>query len=300
MENILETRNLCKQYTNFTALQNVNLHIKKGEIYGLIGQNGAGKTTFMRIITGLQEPTDGEFILFGASNKSKDIYKARRRMGGIIETPALQANLTAKENLIAQSILRNAPKEKVEELLEYVGLSTAHNKFVKDMSLGMRQRLAIASALVGNPEFLMLDEPINGLDPTGIIEIREVIHKLNKEHNITVVISSHILGELSRTATSYGFMKKGQVLQEISAAELNERCRKKSILYLTSSTKVSAILNEKGLSHKTLSHDKIELYADITITALVGLISSVGETLLKIQTIEDDLETYYLKLMGEN
>ena len=299
MELVLETFGLCKRYKNNIALENVNLRVGKGEIFGLIGQNGAGKTTLMRIVAGIQEPSAGTFTLFGASSAAKGIYGARRRMGGIIETPSLQANLTAEQNLKAQCILRGCPSyDSVEELLRYVGLYDVKGREVKDMSLGMRQRLAIACALIGEPDFLMLDEPINGLDPSGIIEIRELILKLNRERKVTVLISSHILSELSKLATNYGFMNKWHLVEEIYAERLNELCKKKTLIRVSNTTKLPALFDGKGLSYKILSPHGAELYSDIAVGELSGMIATAGETLLDFRVEEEDLETYYMNVVG--
>ena len=209
MEYILETHNLGKRYKNFKALSDLNMHIEKGSIYGLIGKNGAGKTTLIRLICGLQKPTSGNYSIYGISNLNKKIIEVRKRIGAIVETPSIYLDLTAKENLKEQYKIVGLPSyDGTDEILELVGLSETGSKKAKNFSLGMRQRLGIAIALVGNPDLLILDEPINGLDPEGIIEIRELILKLNKEKGITVLISSHYLDELSKIATHYGFVDK--------------------------------------------------------------------------------------------
>ena len=213
MEFVMRTNGLKKQYRKFTALNGLTMNVPKGSIYGFVGRNGAGKTTLIRIITGLQIQNEGDFELYGAKSGTTDIYKARGRMGAIVETPSIHLDCTAEGNMRSMYRIMGLPIDgRISEILELVGLGDTGSKKAKNFSLGMRQRLGIAMALCSNPDFLILDEPINGLDPQGIIEIRELILKLNKERNITVLISSHILDELSKLATHYGFIDKGRIL----------------------------------------------------------------------------------------
>lgn len=225
---VLVTEHLTKKYKTQIAVNDVNMRVEKKDIYGFIGENGAGKTTIMRMITGLAAPTSGEFTLFQTNSESPEIAAARRKISAVVETPSVYLNLNAKDNLKMQCIILGIATEKNDNILEQVGLTEAAstNKKAKDFSLGMRQRLGIAMALVGNPEFIILDEPMNGLDPQGIIEIRELIQKLNKENDITFLISSHILYELSLIATKYGFISHGKLICEITADELHEECHK--------------------------------------------------------------------------
>ena len=211
----LETISLCKKYGDFQALNGLSMHIPKGAIYGLVGKNGAGKTTLIRLITGIQNPTSGEYSLYNIKNTDMAINKTRRRMGAVVETPAVYLDMTAEENLIMQYQILGIPNYNgITELLTLVSLADCGKKKVKDFSLGMKQRLGIAVALCGSPDFLILDEPINGLDPQGIVEIRELILKLNRDYQITILISSHILGELSKLATHYGFVDGGKIVKE--------------------------------------------------------------------------------------
>ena len=210
MKYILQTNKLTKNYKKFWALKGLSMHVPQGSIYGLVGRNGAGKTTLIRLICGLQKPTKGGYILYGVKDTERRISKARRRMGAVVETPAIYMDMTAEDNLKQQCLILGTPSyDSIPEILELVGLSNTGNKKARNFSLGMKQRLGIAVALMGNPDFLVLDEPINGLDPQGIIEIRELILKLNREYQITVLISSHILDELARLATHYGFVDDG-------------------------------------------------------------------------------------------
>ena len=218
MNYILQTSKLTKKYKNFWALKGLSMQVPKGSIYGLVGKNGAGKTTLIRLICGLQKPTKGGYALYGIKNTDRRISTSRRRMGAVVETPAIYMDMTAEDNLKQQCLILGVPTcDSIPAILELVGLQNTGSKKAKHFSLGMKQRLGIAVALVGNPDFLVLDEPINGLDPQGIIEIRELILKLNREYQITVLISSHILDELSRLATHYGFVDDGRMIKEVSA-----------------------------------------------------------------------------------
>lgn len=227
MEYIFTAHGLSKSYRHFKALNGLSMNVPKGAIYGLVGKNGAGKTTLIRLITGLQEPTQGRYCLYGTQNDEKDITRARRRIGAVVETPSIYGELTAVENIKEQYRVLGLPSfEGIDEILKLVGLENTGNKKAKNFSLGMKQRLGIAIALCGDPDLLILDEPINGLDPQGIVEMRELILKLNQDGQITVIISSHILDELSRLATHYGFIDGGRMVREISAEDLDAACRK--------------------------------------------------------------------------
>ena len=221
MEAVLEVKDLKKRYRDFEALRGLTMTVPKGAIYGLVGKNGAGKTTLIRLICGLQKPTSGTYALWGIPGDSREIRAARKRMGAVVETPSIYRDLTAAENLKEQyQILGRKDYGAIPALLELVGLSDTGSKKAGNFSLGMRQRLGIAVALAGEPDFLVLDEPTNGLDPQGIIEMRRLILKLNREKGITVLISSHILDELARLATHYGFMDEGRMVRELAAADL--------------------------------------------------------------------------------
>lgn len=217
MDYILETEQLCKKYKNFDALNNVSVHIPKGAIYGLVGQNGAGKTTLLRIISGVQRATSGTVSI------AKDKDGNRLKMNGIIENASINMSLSVKDNIVAQNILSGQTSNAaIDEILNSVGLLQAKDKKAKDLSLGMRQRLAIAKTMLNKPDILLLDEPMNGLDPMGIVEIRNILLELNRDFGVTIIISSHILGELAKVATCYGFISNGTLMKEISAEELPE------------------------------------------------------------------------------
>ena len=248
MNYILQTNSLTKKYKNFQALNGLTMNVPKGSIYGFVGKNGAGKTTLIRLICGLQEPTSGSFSLYGIRNDSKDIIKSRRRMGAVVETPSIYMDMTAEENLKHQYLILGLPSfDCIQELLKLVGLDNTGEKKAKNFSLGMKQRLGIAIALAGDPDFLVLDEPVNGLDPQGIVEMRELILKLNREKQITVLISSHILDELSRLATHYGIIDNGRMVKELSAEELDTVCRKCVRMEVTDTSTLARVLDSMNL-----------------------------------------------------
>lgn len=299
MEYILETKSLSKKYGDFIGLDNLNMKIPKGAIYGFVGKNGSGKTTLIRLICGLQKPSSGEFILYGVKNLSEKIEKARHRIGAVVESPAIFSNMTAKENILYQYKVMGIPKDdRVEEILKIVGLCHTKNKKVKNFSLGMRQRLAIAISLVGNPDFLILDEPINGLDPQGIIEIRELILKLNRQKAITILISSHILDELSRIATCYGFIDSGHMIKEMTAEELFENCRK-SIELNVSDTKILArVLDRLNLEYKIIDDNNADIYGEIQATKLIENLSKENCIVYSMKEKDESIESFYMNLLG--
>jgi len=299
MEYVLETTALCKQYGSFKALNNLNMHVPKGAIYGFVGKNGAGKTTLIRLITGLQEPTAGTYSLYGVKNDDHAALKTRKRIGAVVETPSVYMDMTATENLKSQFITLGVPSDEgIGELLDFVGLQDTGKKKVKNFSLGMRQRLGIAMALAGNPDFLILDEPVNGLDPQGIIEIRELILKLNRERGITVLISSHILDELSRIATHYGFIDSGRIVKELSAEELEAGCRKKTIVTVTNLAGFVRALEVLKIDYKITGENCGELYRDIPVTELSDAAKAEGCTILTMTRCEESLESFYMNLVG--
>lgn len=301
MDYVLTTNALKKQYRNFTALCGVSMHIPRGAIYGFVGRNGAGKTTLIRLICGLQSPTSGEYTLFGQPNTAKDITKSRKRMGAVVEMPSVYLNMTAEDNLREQYRILGLPSfDTIPGLLKLVGLENTEKKKAKNFSLGMRQRLGIAVALAGNPDFLILDEPANGLDPQGIIEIRELILKLNREHGITFLISSHILDELSRLATHYGFIDKGCILKEISAEDLESACRKCLCITVDHMEILCTALDDRHMEYRVLSDSQAEIYSHIGITELVSVLSAGGCTVSAIAEREEGLENYYMNLIGGN
>ena len=299
MEYCLETEYLIKNYRNFHALNGLTMHVPRGAIYGLIGKNGAGKTTLIRIICGLQNPSGGSYSLYGERFDGRGIYKARSRMGGVVETPSVYANMTAYENIKQQFMLLGKPSfDGIDELLKLVRLDDTGKKKAGHFSLGMKQRLGIAIALAGNPDCIVLDEPVNGLDPQGIVEIRELILKLNREKNITFLVSSHILGELSKIATHYGFVHKGEILKEITAQELKDVCRKCLSITVTNPSALAPALDFLKLDYRLTAENKADVYGDVDLTEFGSILKLHGVTLLHATEKDEDLESYYINLIG--
>lgn len=299
MEYVLKTNSLCKYYKDFKALNGLTMNVPKGAIYGFVGKNGSGKTTLIRLVCGLQFPTSGDFELYGVKNTEKSISKSRRRMGAVIETPAVCLDMTAEDNLKQQYRILGLPCfDGIQEILKLVGLEDTGKKKAGNFSLGMRQRLGIAVALCGNPDFLILDEPINGLDPQGIIEIRELILKLNREQKITFLISSHILDELSRIATHYGFIDKGGIVREISARELEGICRKCIRITVTSTAVLSRLLDDIGLEYTIIDDTHADIYAKPNITQLSLELAKESCEILSVEEHDESLESVYISLMG--
>lgn len=299
MEYVLKTNALCKNYRHFKALNSLSMSVPKGSIYGFVGKNGAGKTTLIRLICGLQEPSAGEYTLYGRKNTERDIAKSRRRMGAVVETPSIYLDMSAEDNLKMQYRIIGLPSyDGMKDILKLVGLENTGKKKAKNFSLGMKQRLGIAIALVGDPDFLVLDEPVNGLDPQGIIEIRELILKLNREKQITILISSHILDELSKLATHYGFIDAGRIVKEISAEELEKACRKCTRLTVSSTAVLSRVLEEMGIEYKIVSAAEADIYAKVNLAKLVNALSAESCELLSASEREESLESYYVNLIG--
>ena len=299
MEYILKTENLGKQYRHFKALERLNMHVPKGAIYGFVGRNGAGKTTLIRLICGLQEPTCGSFTLYGIRNTDKNIVKSRRRMGAVVETPSIYLNMTAEDNLKQQYRILGLPSfDPIPELLKLVGLENTGKKKVKNFSLGMKQRLGIAVALSGDPDFLVLDEPTNGLDPQGIIEMRELLLRLNREQQITILISSHILDELSRLATHYGIIDSGRMVKELSAEELEAACRKCMRVTVSDTKALVRVLDGMEVEYKIISSVQADIFAKLNISKLTMALAKEGCELLELQEKDESLESYFISLVG--
>ncbi|MDL2258176.1 ATP-binding cassette domain-containing protein [Eubacteriales bacterium OttesenSCG-928-K08] len=299
MEYVLQTNALSKSYKGIKALSNLSMQVPKGAIYGMIGRNGAGKTTLIRLICGLQTPTSGEYVLYGKSSLGSDIMEARRRMGAIVETPSIYLEMTAQDNLRQQYKILGLPSfEGIPELLRLVNLEHTGKKKAKNFSLGMRQRLGIAVALAGDPDFLVLDEPVNGLDPQGIIEIRELILRLNRERQITVLISSHMLDELSKLATHYGFIDRGQLVKQISQEELNAACRKCTRLTVSDVKALTRTLDSMALQYAILPDNQADVFGAVNITTLVTALSSERCEVLCVSERDESLESYFVSLVG--
>lgn len=299
MEYVLKTNALCKNYKHFKALNGLTMNVPKGAIYGFVGKNGAGKTTLIRLICGLQEPTGGDYSIYGINNTEKAIVKSRRRMGAIVETPSIYLDMTAEDNIKMQYRILGLPSfDGVKDTLKLVGLENTGKKKAKNFSLGMRQRLGIALALAGDPDFLILDEPVNGLDPQGIVEMRELILKLNREYGITILISSHILDELAKLATHFGFIDNGQILKEISAVDLEAACRKCMHISVSDTSVLSRVLEEIGLEYTVFSNSEADIFGEISVTELTLKLSAQNCEVKSIQEHDESLENYYINLVG--
>ena len=301
MEFILTTENLTKIYGTHRAADQINIHIKKGEVYGLIGRNGAGKTTILKMICGLSTPTSGSFTFMGKSGA--ELSKHMKHIGSLIETPGLFPKMTAFQNVKLKCLsLGIKDDEYVNSLLEQVGLSNVGKKHVQSFSLGMKQRLGIAIALVGNPKFIVLDEPINGLDPQGIAEVRNIIHKLSKENGLTIIVSSHILEELVKVADSFAIINDGKLLDEFSAQELAKRCNTYVSIRTSDNEKATKILSDMQISDfEVLENQDIKVASKIedssnVIEKLVKNDVAVYEFAFKQMTLEE----YYLNSTGRN
>ncbi|MBE6624724.1 MAG: ATP-binding cassette domain-containing protein [Ruminococcaceae bacterium] len=302
MEYILKTNGVSKKYKNRWVLRDVNMSIQRGDIYGFVGENGSGKTTIIRLITGLIFPNEGSFELFGKSNTSPDILESRAKIGAIVESPSIYLNMSARDNLKMQcDILGINDEEKIKSALAEVGLYDLYSDTRKagNFSLGMRQRLGIAMALIGDVEFLILDEPMNGLDPAGIVDIRELIIRLNREKGITFLISSHILTELSLVATRYGIISHGKIIKEISSDELRNECRRSVVIEAEDRRALLVLLA------KTIPVDDIvpvpngaRIYGDIDLNDTLSAVLESGNKILSVNCSESSIEDYYLSVTG--
>ena len=299
-ELLLSTNGLTKQYGHHKAVDKVNLHIKKGAIYGFIGRNGAGKTTCLKMISGLARPTAGEIEMFGC--KGKELERIRSRVGCLIEAPGLYGNMNAYTNLkIKCELFGIRKKGYIEDILETVGLEGVGKKKTKHFSLGMKQRLGIGLALVGEPDLLVLDEPINGLDPAGIVEIRNLLKSLNKEYGMTILVSSHILEELYQTASEFILIDKGKIIEEISDRELNDRCKRHIAIKATDPQKALIVLEETlhTDSFKLMPDGMIRLYDYLDDMEKVAAALSDAHILVTgLSVAGDTLEDYFLSKIG--
>lgn len=300
-EVVLKTNNLTKKYKDFTALNNASITINKGDIYGLIGRNGAGKTTLMKVITTLTNKTSGEYQLFNKDDS--DLTETKRRVGCLIENPAFYDNMTAYQNLKYYCIQKGiVDYSQIDKVLELVKLQESKNKKYKTFSLGMKQRLGIALSLLDNPDFVILDEPINGLDPIGISELRETLKKLNEESNITMLISSHILSELYLLANRFCFIEKGNIIKEISKEELDAECSK-AIVIKTANIKETCLILEKKLNttnYKVIDKHEIRLYDYLENSGKVNKILSQNNIdVISIYESGISIEEYFKQVVKE-
>lgn len=292
---ILCTNNLTKTYGSQKAVNQVSVHVKPGAIYGLIGKNGAGKTTFMKVVSGLANPSSGEVTLFGMDQTEK----AQKRIGLLIENPGVYGDMSAFENLRMKAMAMGVyDVENIKRILNLVGLQGAGGKKTRHFSMGMKQRLGIGLALIGSPDMLILDEPINGLDPQGIIEIRELIFRLNRERNMTILISSHILEELSKVVTHYGIIDHGELLLEISSEELNKRCAQKLEITTSETGKAVVILEKMGIRNYTIA-DASTVYVYECLEQINQINSQLvreGIAVTGIAVKNEKLEDFFLKV----
>jgi ABC-2 type transport system ATP-binding protein len=297
---VLRTMGVGKKFGDFHALQDVGIEIERGQIYGLIGQNGAGKTTLMKIVTGLISQYGGEVELFGKTGE-KNLSAERRKIGQIIETPALYPDMTATQNLEIQRIISGRPQRGViKRCLEKVNLTDAGRKKVSDFSLGMKQRLSLAMALISKPEFLILDEPVNGLDPKGIVETREFLRHLAQNKGITIMLSSHLLDELSQIATHYGIIHQGRLIKQISADELVRESRRYILIRTNETEKTVSLLKSefKITDWEQSDRNEIRIYEQTDRTGAMNLhLARHGTVLDAICTVEQKLEEYFMNLI---
>ncbi len=299
MEYILELKNLTKKYGKKTVVDSVNLSVEKGHIYGLIGPNGAGKTTIMKMIAGLAQENAGSIALFGSET---NLDASRSRMSFMLEAPYLEPSMTARENMEYIRYVRGvADKKRIDEILEFVGLDNVGKKKVAKYSLGMKQRLGIGMALLPKPELMILDEPVNGLDPEGIVEVRNMLKKLANEDGITILISSHLLSELSELCTDYAIINEGNMLECLSAEELEAKCRTYVVIQTDDIHETAAIIEQKleTKNYQVVEHDEIHLFDYVNDVKKVSkMITDSGQIITKLVVEGESLESYYLSKVG--
>ncbi len=294
---VLSTENLTKEYYRRPVVDNVNITVSEGDIYGFVGRNGAGKTTLIRMVAGLAKKTSGSYTLFGVPDSERRIDLVRRRMRVVVESATLYPSLNAVQNLTLQCKLLREDTSCISRLLGDVRLENAASKPVKNFSLGMRHRLQIAMAMVGDPGLLLLDEPTNGLDPEGIFQVRELLVRLNRERGVTILVSSHILGELSKFATCYGFIERGRLIKEISAEELHSECRSFVRVRTRDIALAESLLKARGLRYTVLA-EGVDVTGVENAGELVTYLTGSGVNVCGFDNLEGDLERYFLDLIG--
>lgn len=298
---VIETHELTKVYSGRAVVDHVNMHIPQGSIYGFVGENGSGKTTIMRMLTGIARPTKGSFEMLGVKNTDPKIYKMRKELSAIVETVSMVPTMTALENMKFQELylgIKLTP-ERRQELLKAVHLEDVGKKKVKNFSLGMRQRMGIALALMNEPKFMLLDEPMNGLDPQGIAELRDLLIELNREKGITILISSHILSELEKIATTYGFISHGKIIEELTVEELQDKCRKSTTIKFADVEAAYKVLKElKVKDFKTYPNGDVKIFDDIEIGEFVSKLHQKGLKILSFNSSDESVEEYYLNLVN--
>ena len=295
---VIQTTGLSKRYHNKWAVDHLDLQVEQGDIYGFIGQNGAGKSTTLKLLCGLVRPTQGEALLFYRPISDP---VTRRRVGALIEQPGLYPDLSGRENLRLYAVLLGLdnPPQQVDEILNIVGLSPKEKKPVKHYSMGMKQRLGVGMALLGGPDLLLLDEPINGLDPEGIREMRELLVRLNRERGLTLLVSSHILGELSKIATRYGIIQEGRMVEQLTAAELEQKCADYLHLRTDQPEKAAALLEQAfGLTRwEVRPEGEIRIYQAVDSKAVGQVLAQAGVAIAELGMHRQDLEGYFLERM---
>ena len=298
MKYAVQTQNLTKQYGKALCVDHIDLKVPEGSIYGFLGPNGAGKSTTMKMLLGLVKPTEGKAQILGQTLNGKNRLNILRETGSLIESPSYYAHLTGRENLQIVCLLKQVPEKRIDEVLRIVRMEKQQNKKAGNYSLGMKQRLGIAIALAGSPDFLILDEPVNGLDPQGIIEMRELILKLNRERQITFLISSHILDELSRLATHYGFIDSGHMVKEMSAKELDSACRKCIRVQVSDIRALARVLDEMGIEYNIFSDTMADIFAKVNISKLTLALAEQECDVISLTEREESLESFYVNLIG--
>ncbi len=298
MINAIEVSNIVKKYGSTTVLANVSFQVPKGAICGFVGKNGAGKTTMLRILTDLQKADSGEYGLFGVKNNAENA--ATGKLGAIVEAPALYLEMTAEENLRQLFRIKGRRSfEGITDLLKLVGLEDTHKKKVKDFSLGMKQKLGLAMALEGNPELIILDEPMNGLDPQGIIQLRKLILALNRDKGITFLISSHMLEELTKVATHYIFIDHGRIIRQMTAGELEKESKRTVCITVSDQTVAEKALKENKISYSVIQPSKLSIDSEITITDLIISLKELGCDVLRCYEQDENLEEFFVSMLEE-
>ena len=298
MGTVITTDSLTKTYGKKDVVKDLDLRVPGGSIYGFLGPNGAGKSTTMKMILGLIKPSKGEITVLGKEVNEKNRLSVLRNTGSLIEAPSYYGHLSGVENLEIICTLKNVPLSEIQRVLKIVRMEKQKDKKVSQYSLGMKQRLGIAVALAGDPDFLVLDEPINGLDPQGIIEMRELILKLNREHQITVLISSHILDELSRLATHYGFIDQGHIVKEISAEELENACRKCTRVKVSDTVMLAKVLDGMSIDYDIISESEADIYKEVNVSELSLALAKEGASIISMSERDESLESYFISLVG--
>ena len=297
---LVTTNELTKIYGGRAVVNKVNMHIPEGSIYGFVGENGSGKTTIMRMLTGIASPNYGSFEMFGVKNTDSKIYKMRKQISAIVETVSMVPTMTALDNMKFQELylgIKLTPERRME-LLTLVGLEKVGSKKVKNFSLGMRQRMGIALALMNEPKFMLLDEPMNGLDPQGIAELRDILIKVNREKGVTILISSHILSELEKIATFYGFISHGKIIEELTVEELQDKCRKSTTIKFAEVEKAYKVLKELNVKDfKTYPNGDVKIFDEIDIGDFVSKLHDKDLKILSINSSDEGVEEYYLNLV---